>query len=86
MRGDFARAAEPAEFLTWEVPGTVRVLFANWAEPTEGGVGAGERGPDRRRRPPGGADVRALEPFIAAFQGLVGVGAAEHRVAAGGTR
>jgi hypothetical protein len=72
MRRDFALLSQPADFLTWEVPGTVRVLFANWAEPTETGsalvsevrVAAVDRGAAVR--------VRALRPFIAAFQGLVG--------------
>ncbi|WP_259313998.1 hypothetical protein [Capillimicrobium parvum] len=73
VRGDFAMLGAPADFLTWDVPGTVRVLFANWAEPTgDGGsalvsevrIGA----VDRR----GALRVRALQPFISAFQGLVG--------------
>jgi hypothetical protein len=72
MRRDFALLSEPADFLTWKEPGTVRVLFANWAEPTETGsalvsevrIAAVDRGAAMR--------VRALRPFIAAFQGLVG--------------
>ena len=52
----------------------MRVLFANWAEPVADGgsalvsevrVGAVDRRAARH--------VRALEPFIVAFQGLVGV-------------
>jgi hypothetical protein len=72
IRGDFAPLSQPAEFLTWQVPGTVRVLFANWATATDNGsalvsevrVGA----VDRRAA----LYVRALEPFISTFQGLVG--------------
>ena len=54
-------------------PGTARVLFAHWAQAAPGGgstlhsevrVGA----VDRRAL----LYMRALEPFIAAFQGLVG--------------
>jgi hypothetical protein len=71
VRRDFALLARPADFLTWQVPGTVRVLFANWAEPAEGGsVLVSEvriDAVDRRAA----LHVRALKPFIAAFQGLV---------------
>jgi hypothetical protein len=71
-RGDFAVLSDPAEFDTWDVPGTARVLFANWAEPTQDGaalvsevrVGAVDGRAARY--------VRALKPFIGAFQGLVG--------------
>ena len=71
VRGEFATLEEPGDFLTWSVPGTVRVLFANWVEPDGAGaaivsetrVGA----VDRR----GALYTRALYPFINAFQGLV---------------
>jgi len=73
VRGDFALLSDPAEFRTWEVPGTVRVLFVNWTEPTETDaalvsevrIGAVDRRAARY--------VRALEPFIGAFQGLIAV-------------
>jgi hypothetical protein len=73
VRRDFAVLADPAEFETWAVPGTVRVLFAHWAEPADGGaalVSEVRIGPVDRRA---ALYVRALEPFIGAFQGLVGV-------------
>jgi hypothetical protein len=73
VRGDFAELAQPEEFLTWQTAGTVRVLFAQWAEASSAGsalvsevrIGAVDRKAARY--------VRALEPFIAAFQGLVAV-------------
>lgn len=71
VRGDFARLSRPAEFLTWQMPGTVRVLFANWAETTEDGSALASEvriAPVDRRA---ALYVRALEPFISAFQGLV---------------
>jgi hypothetical protein len=72
VRGDFALLSRPAEFLTWQVPGTVRVLFANWAEPAESGSALVSEvriaAVDRRAA----TYVRALGPFISAFQGLVG--------------
>jgi hypothetical protein len=73
VRRDFVVLSRSTEFLTWRVPGTVRVLFANWAEATVGGsalvsevrIGAVDRRAALR--------VQALKPFITAFQGLVGV-------------
>ena len=71
IRRDFAPLSEPADFLSWDEPGTVRVLFANWAEPTESGSALVSEvriaAVDRRA----GLRVRGLRPFIAAFQGLV---------------
>jgi hypothetical protein len=71
ITGDFAHLSEPAEFLTWQVPGTVRVLFANWATAAENGsVLASEvrvAAVDRRAT----LYVRALGPFISASQGLI---------------
>jgi membrane-associated phospholipid phosphatase len=71
VRRDFARLSQPAEFLTWRAPGTVRVLFATWTEPTEGGSALVSEvriaAVDRRA----GLHVQALRPFISAFQGLV---------------
>ena len=72
VRGDFDLLDSPAEFLTWHKPGTVRVLFANWAEPAEAGsalVSEVRIAPVDRRA---ALYVRTLEPFISAFQGLVG--------------
>lgn len=73
VRRDFSRLSDPSEFLTWNVPGTVRVLFAQWAEASGDGsalVSEVRIAPVDRRA---ALYVRALEPFIGAFQGLVGV-------------
>ena len=71
VRSDFATLSRPEEFLTWHVPGTVRVLFANWAESTENGAAlvSEVRIPAGARR--AAMYVRALQPFISAFQGLI---------------
>jgi hypothetical protein len=71
VRGDFARLSQPSDFRNWHAPGTVRVLFAGWAEATESGsalvsevrIGAVDR--------KAALYLRALKPFIATFQGLV---------------
>lgn len=71
VRGDFAVLSQASEFPNWHVPGRVRVLFAGWAETTESGSALVSEvriaAVDRKAR----LYVRALEPFIAAFQGLV---------------
>jgi hypothetical protein len=71
VRRDFALLSRPEEFLAWDVPGTVRVLFANWAEATEHGAALTSEvriAPVDRRA---ALYVRGLRPFISAFQGLV---------------
>ena len=72
VRRDFATLSDPAAFRTWQVPGTVRVVFAHWAQATAGGaelVSEVRVAPvDRRAR----IYLRGMEPFIGAFQGLVG--------------
>ncbi|QEC49857.1 hypothetical protein FSW04_21330 [Baekduia soli] len=73
VRRDFSALSAPEDFLTWRVPGTVRVLFATWVEPAHGGsvlVSEVRVAPVDRRA---GMYVRGLGPFIAAFQGLVAV-------------
>ena len=71
VRGDFAVLSQASEFPDWHVPGRVRVLFAGWTETTESGSALVSEvriaAVDRKAR----LYVRALEPFIAAFQGLV---------------
>lgn len=73
VRRDFAALSAPADFKTWHVPGTVRVLFAHWAHETARGsalVSEVRIAPvDRRAR----LYLRGMEPFIGAFQGLVGI-------------
>ena len=73
VRRDFSMLSTPADFKTWQVPGTVRVLFAHWAHATPRGsalVSEVRIAPvDRRAR----LYLRGMEPFIGAFQGLVGI-------------
>jgi hypothetical protein len=72
VRGEFTTLEDPADFLEWREPGTVRVLFAHWAEPARDGSALISdvriAASDRRGR----LLLRGVEPFIAAFQGLVG--------------
>lgn len=73
VRAEFGSLVDPQAFLDWEEPGTVRVLFAHWAEPVAQGAALRSEvrvAPVDRRA---AVYLRALEPFIAAFQGLVGL-------------
>lgn len=40
LRRDYPELAEPDEFRRWAVRGTVRVMFANWVEPSASGGAA----------------------------------------------
>ena len=40
LRRDYPTLSDPEEFRTWSAPGTVRVLFANWVQPTGSGGSA----------------------------------------------
>ena len=71
VRRDFTVLEDPAEFREWRVPGTVRVLFAIWAEDDDGGSRLTSEvrvDPVDRRA---AVYLRAMEPFIGAFQGLI---------------
>lgn len=62
----------PEEFRRWSAPGTVRVLFAQWAERHPGGAALTSevrvQPVDRRA----GLALSALSPFISRFQALIG--------------
>ena len=72
VRRDFSALAVAEDFVTWSEPGTVRVLFASWAEETARGSALVSEvrvaAVDRRAA----LYTRGLGPFISAFQGLVG--------------
>jgi hypothetical protein len=40
LRRDYPHLSGPEDFLAWNQPGTVRVLFAHWVEPRPGGHSA----------------------------------------------
>ncbi|MGA2007672.1 MAG: hypothetical protein ABSH27_08975 [Solirubrobacteraceae bacterium] len=73
VRGELGALAGPQAFRDWAEPGTVRVLFAHWAQPLEAGAELRSEvriaAVDRRAA----VYLRALEPFIAAFQSLIGL-------------
>ncbi|MDX6660972.1 MAG: hypothetical protein QOJ55_1794 [Solirubrobacteraceae bacterium] len=72
LRRDYPCLDGPAAFEDWQTPGTVRVLFAHWAEPV---------GRDRAALvsevhieaidSAAGRGLRLVRPLIAAFEGLI---------------
>jgi hypothetical protein len=72
LRRDYPSLAGAAAFHDWEEPGTVRVVFGNWVEPSDGGariVSESRVEPvDRRAR----WRMRALWSTVGQFQGLIG--------------
>ena len=73
VRAELGRLPDPQAFRDWSEPGTVRVLFAHWVVPREAGAVLNSEvrvAPVDRRA---GRYLRALGPFIAAFQSLIGL-------------
>jgi hypothetical protein len=69
---DYPPLAGPAAFERWDAPGTVRVLFAHWAEPAAGGaelVSEARVQPTDRRA---ALRLRALWSVVGPFERLVG--------------
>lgn len=72
LRRDYPRLKRPEDFTRWDEPGTVRVLFAHWAEPagrdraalvSRTHIAANDRGARR--------GVALVRPLITAFEHLV---------------
>ena len=73
LRRDYPELAGPEAFLDWDEPGTVRILFAHWVEPADGGgaeiVSESRVEPvDRRAR----WRMRALWAGMGRFERLIG--------------
>lgn len=70
---DYPRIGSPEEFLAWDRPGTVRVMFAHWIEPADDGhaaiVSESRVQPVDRRA---GMRLRALWTLIGGFERLIG--------------
>jgi hypothetical protein len=88
LQRDYPRIDSPEDFLAWDRPGTVRVLFAHWIEPASDGQAAivsesRVEAVDRRA----GLRLRALWTLIGRFERLIGaeaLGVAANRAEAGG--
>ena len=73
LQRDYPRLSGPGDFRTWDERGTVRVLFAHWAEP--GRNGRAELVSEARVDPVDATArlrLRALWTVIAPFEPLVG--------------
>lgn len=70
---DYPTIAGPQEFLGWDQPGTVRVVFAHWVEPGDGGYAAlmseSRVDPVDRRA---GLRLRAVWAVLGRFERLIG--------------
>lgn len=60
------------EFVEWCMPGTVRVLFAQWAEPAGTGAALVSEVRVQPVDPDARARMRGIWPLISRFQGLIG--------------
>ncbi len=70
---DYPRLDAPGQFVTWNEPGTVRVLFAHWTEPDRGGRTALVS--ESRIKPvdrSAGIRMRALWAAVGRFERLIG--------------
>ena len=73
LQRDYPRIDSPQDFLAWDRPGTVRVLFAHWIEPASDGQAAivsesRVQAVDRRA----GLRLRALWALIGRSERLIG--------------
>ncbi len=73
LRRDYPRLDGPDDFLAWDEPATVRVLFAHWIEPEDGGGAAilsesRVKPVDRRAA----VRMRALWSVVGRFERLIG--------------
>jgi hypothetical protein len=72
LRRDYPRLDEPAAFLDWQTPGTVRVLFAHWVEPA--GRNRAALVSQVHIAPidaAAGRGLRLVRPLISAFERLI---------------
>jgi hypothetical protein len=89
LRRDYPTLSDPAEFRAWSAPGTVRVLFASWVQPTDAGGAAlvnevRVAAVDRWGR----LGLAAVRPLIASSHSLIstdGIDVAVRRAQAGGS-
>jgi hypothetical protein len=83
LRRDYPALSEPSEFQGWSQRGTARVVFANWAEPLDGG-GAALCSEVRVEAVGGQGQVglATVRPLVRGFHHLIGsdgIGAAVRR-------
>jgi hypothetical protein len=73
LRRDYPKLSQPNEYRSWDVPGTAKVLFANWVEPaTSGRAALCSEVRVRAIGTQGRLGVAAVRPLVSTFQGLIG--------------
>jgi hypothetical protein len=73
LQRDYPRLAAPQDFLTWDRPGTVRVLFAHWVQ--DGAAGTSTIVSEARVAPTDGAAklrLRSIWAVMGVFERLIG--------------
>ncbi len=70
LRRDYPCLDGPASFDDWQTPGTVRVLFAHWAEPAGRAALVSEVHIEAIDSA-AGRGLRLVRPLISAFEGLI---------------
>lgn len=73
LRRDYPKLRQPQEYRSWDMPGTAKVVFANWVEPLSDDrsalcIEARVRGIGAKGR----LGVAAVRPLVGRFQQLVG--------------
>jgi hypothetical protein len=85
IRTDYPRLSGPADFVAWDEPGTVRVMFATWAQ--EGADGRVELCDEARVQPIDRAAalrLKLLWATVGRFEGLIGSEAISRALAVAG--
>jgi hypothetical protein len=78
LRRDYPQLTDPGQFRDWSEPGTARVLFANWVEPSaDGGAAVASETRVAAIGVQGLVGVAAVRPLVRAFQPLIGNDAME---------
>ena len=73
LRRDYPQLGDPEEYLVWSRPGTARVLFAHWVEPTQAGrMALTSEARVEAFGSQGRLGVRAVSPLVRRFQNLIG--------------
>jgi hypothetical protein len=73
LRRDYPQLRDPDEFRAWRVPGTARVVFANWIESVpSGGAAISAEVRVEAIGAQGRVGVAAVRPLVSAFGGLIG--------------
>jgi hypothetical protein len=72
IRRDYPERSDPDGFRRWSQPGTARVMFANWVEPSESGATLYAEARVEVYGRQGKIGLAMVRPLISAFHDLIG--------------